>query len=98
MIFIFYFFAALLVYFSYKSFRGGIDYLNYFKRELAKSPSDFAPFVSIIAPCRGLDEDLEENLNALFRQKYSRYEVIFVVDSENDEALQVIEKIMNRRD
>ena len=84
MIFVFYFFAAVLVFLSYKSFRGGIDYLNFFKRELAKPPSDFTPFVSIIAPCRGLDEDLEENLAALFRQKFPRYEVIFVVDSEKD--------------
>jgi cellulose synthase/poly-beta-1,6-N-acetylglucosamine synthase-like glycosyltransferase len=97
MIFIFYFFAAVLVFLSYKSFRGGIDYLNFFRRELAREPSDFTPFVSVIAPCRGLDEDLEENLSALFRQHFPRYEVIFVVDSETDEAVRVIEKIMRRQ-
>jgi ceramide glucosyltransferase len=98
MIFVFYFFAAALVFLSYKSFRGGIDYLNFYKKELAKSSPDFSPFVSIIAPCRGLDEDLEENLSALFRQNFPRYEVIFVVDSETDAAVQVIEKIIHRRD
>jgi len=98
MIFVFYFFAAGLVFLSYKSFRGGIDYLNFFKRELAKRASDFTPFVSIFVPCRGLDEDLEENLRALFRQDFPRYEVIFVVDSERDEAVPVIKKIMRRRD
>lgn len=98
MTFVFYFFAVGLVYLSYKSFRGGIDYLNFFKKELAEPPSDFTPFVSIIAPCRGLDEDLEENLNALFRQNFPRYEVIFVVDSETDEAVSVIEKLIHRRD
>ena len=99
MIFVFYFFAAVLVFLSYKSYRGGVDYLNFFRREmLAKPPSDFTPFVSVIAPCRGLDEDLEENLNALLRQNFPRYEVIFVVDSETDEAVSVIEKIINRRD
>jgi cellulose synthase/poly-beta-1,6-N-acetylglucosamine synthase-like glycosyltransferase len=98
MIFVFYFFAAALVFLSYKSFRGGIDYLNFYKKKLAETPSDFSPFVSIIAPCRGLDEDLEENLSALFRQDFPRYEVIFAVDSETDEAVQVIEKIIHRGD
>jgi ceramide glucosyltransferase len=98
MIFVFYFFAAVLVFLSWKSFRGGIDYLNFFKLELAAPPVDFTPFVSVIAPCRGLDEDLEENLAALFRQNFPRYEVIFVVDSEKDEAVPVIEKFLNHRD
>ncbi len=93
MIFIFYIFAVLLVFLSYKSFRGGIDYLNFFKKELAKPPSDFTPVVSIIAPCRGLDEDLEENLSALFRQDFPRYEIIFVVDDEKDEAVEIIKKV-----
>ena len=98
MIFVFYLFAAVLVFLSYKSFRGGIDYLNFYKKELAKPLPDFAPFVSIIAPCRGLDEDLEENLDALFRQNFPRYEVVFVVDSETDDAVQVIQEILNRGD
>ena len=93
MIFIFYIFAAVLVYFSYKSFRGGIDYLNFFRKELAKPKSDFTPFVSIIAPCRGLDEDLEANLSALFQQDFPRYEVIFAVDDEKDEALEIIKEV-----
>ena len=98
MIFIFYLFAVILIYFSFKSLRGGIEYLNFFKREIAKSLSEFTPFVSIIAPCRGLDEDLEMNLDVLFRQNFPRYEVIFVVDSETDKAIAVIEKIIYRRD
>jgi cellulose synthase/poly-beta-1,6-N-acetylglucosamine synthase-like glycosyltransferase len=98
MIFVFCFFAAVLVFLSYKSFRGGIDYLNFYKKELAGPSSDYAPFVSVIAPCRGLDEDLEENLDALFRQNFPRYEVIFVVDSETDEAVSVIQKIIHHRE
>lgn len=94
MIFVFYFFAALLVFMSWKSLRGGIDYLNFFKKELAAPKSDFAPFVSIIAPCRGLDEDLEANLSALFRQDFPRYEILFAVDDENDEAVSTIEKLL----
>jgi ceramide glucosyltransferase len=98
MIFVFYIFAGLLVYFSYKSWRGGIDYLNFFRRELARPAADFTPFVSIIAPCRGLDEDLETNLAALFRQDFPRYEVLFVVDSETDAAVEIIKKLIDRKD
>lgn len=90
----FYIFAALLVLLSYRSFRGGVDYLNYFKQELAKPPSHYAPFATIIAPCKGLDEELAENLSALVAQDYPLFEVIFVVDDENDPAVSVIENLL----
>ena len=94
MIFVYYFLAALLVWLSVKSFRGGIAYLSYFKRELARPPSDFTPFVSIIVPSRGLDDGLEQNLTALFEQDYLDYEVIFVVDDPADAAIATIEKVI----
>jgi ceramide glucosyltransferase len=95
-IYLFYLLAALLIYFSARSFRGGIDYLNYFKKELAKLPSAYAPFATVIAPCKGLDGDLDENLTALIEQDYSKYEVIFVVDDKKDAAVNVIEKVSRR--
>ena len=95
MIFVFYFFAAVLVVLSYKSFRGGLDYLNFFKQELAKPPSDFTPFATVFAPCRGLDQNLRENLAALFKQDYPEYEVVFIVDDENDAAVPVIRELLN---
>ena len=98
MIFVFYFFAAVLIWLSYRSFRGGIDYLRYFRAELAKPPSDFTPFTTIIAPCRGVDEGMSENLAALFDQDYPEYEILFVVDDAGDAAVSVIEEEMNRRD
>lgn len=98
MIFVFYIFAVLLIFLSYKSFRGGFDYLNYFKKELAKPLSGYTPFVTIIAPCKGLDEGLEENLTALVKQDYPAYELIFAVEDENDPAVAVIERLLNRRD
>ncbi|MEP6849203.1 MAG: glycosyltransferase family 2 protein [Acidobacteriota bacterium] len=68
-------------------------YLAYFKSELGRKPSAFTPFASIVAPCKGIDEGLEENLAALHRQTYPAYEVIFVVDNEDDPAVSVIEEI-----
>lgn len=90
---LFYFFAAVLIYLSYKSFRGGIAYLNFFKQELAKTESNFTPFVSIFAPCRGLDEDLEKNLSALFEQDFPLYEIVFAVDAVTDDSVETIEKV-----
>ena len=93
----FYLFALVLVFFSYKSVRGGVNYLNFFKRELSKPKSDFAPFCSIIAPCRGVDEDLEANLSALFKQNFPHFEIIFVADSETDEAVSIIKNLINSK-
>ena len=98
MIFVFYILAAGLVYLSYRSFRGGMDYLSYFKSELQKPASAFAPFATVVAPCKGLDEGLHENLSALLAQDYAAYEVIFVVDDERDAAVEVILEMINRRD
>src|SRR4030095_12493695 len=96
MIAIYYLFAAILVYLSAKSFVGGLRYLAFFKRELAKPVSTFTPFVTVIAPCRGADEGLEENLKSLLHQSYPHYEVIFVVDNGNDDAVPVIEQARAR--
>lgn len=95
MIFLFYFFAAVLVFLSYKSFRGGIDYLRFFKTELASPRSEYTPFATVFVPCRGLDQDLHENLFSLFRQDYPEYEIVFVVDDETDEAVPVIRKLID---
>jgi hypothetical protein len=46
--------------------------------------------VGLIAPCKGLDPDLRANLLALFRQRHSRYELCFVVESDSDPAVPVI--------
>lgn len=96
MIFVFYFFALVLVFLGWQSLRGGINYLDFFKRELAKPKSNFTPFCSVIAPCRGLDEDLCENLTALFRQEFPAYEIVFVVDDERDSAVRVIKEVLRQ--
>jgi cellulose synthase/poly-beta-1,6-N-acetylglucosamine synthase-like glycosyltransferase len=98
MLFLFYIPAALLIYFSFRSFRGGLDYLEFVRSELRRPASHFTPFVSIIAPNKGLDEGFSENVEALFQQNYPAYEVLFVVDDESDEAVSVVEDLLKRRD
>ena len=87
----YYILAALQIYFSFRSLLGGISYLNYFKHELAKPSADKTPFATIFVPCRGLDQGMLENLDALLNQDYPEYEIVFIVDDENDEAKNVIE-------
>ena len=93
---LFYILAILLIFLSYKSFRGGVDYLDYFKSELVKPRSEFMPFASIIVPCKGLDDGLRENLSVLLEQEYPDYEVIFVVDDQNDAAAPIIEEVSRK--
>lgn len=96
MIFVFYAFAAVLLWFSYKSFVGGIRYLEFFRQELDRRPRAFTPVATVIVPCRGLDHDLEENLTALFQQEYTSYEIIFVVDQPEDPAVSIINELIAR--
>ena len=98
MIFLFIFFSLVLIYFSIRSLLGGVAYLAYFREQLSKPTTGFTPFATVIAPCKGLDEGLRENLSALLELDYPEYEVIFVVDDESDPAVERIREILNRRD
>jgi cellulose synthase/poly-beta-1,6-N-acetylglucosamine synthase-like glycosyltransferase len=87
---VFYFFAALLICQGIASLLGGVRYLKYVRRELRSARPIFKPYATIIAPSRGLDQGLRENLAALFRQDYPAYEIIFVTDSADDSSLSVV--------
>jgi ceramide glucosyltransferase len=91
---VFYFFAAIVIWLGILSFRDGIRFFHYVRSELERPPPEFTPFASIIAPCRGIDQGLHENLTALFQQDYSHYEVIFVTDSRDDPSLTVINDVV----
>ena len=91
MIFAYYIFAAILILLSYRSLVGGFRYLAFFRKELARPRSEYTPFVTVIAPCRGIDPGMQENLEALFDQDFPEYEIIFVVDDESDPAVEMID-------
>jgi len=90
---VFYLFAVLVVWLGVESLRGGFRYLSYIRSELQRERPAFTPFASVVAPCRGIDQGLRENLAALFRQDYPAYEIIFVTDSVDDPSLAVIEEL-----
>ncbi|MBC8032417.1 MAG: glycosyltransferase [Pyrinomonadaceae bacterium] len=95
---VFYFFALLVACLGILSLRSGFSFASYVRRERAHSLPDFAPLASVIAPCRGLEEGLRENLAALFQQDYPAYEIIFVTDRPADPALVVIEEVIAAAD
>jgi ceramide glucosyltransferase len=92
---VFYFFAAIVIWLGILSLRGGFNFAAYVRRETARPLPDFAPFASVIAPCRGLEGGLRENIAALAQQGYPQYEIIFVMDRADDPALAVVEEIIN---
>jgi cellulose synthase/poly-beta-1,6-N-acetylglucosamine synthase-like glycosyltransferase len=91
--YVYYFFAALAIWFGIRSLRSGYRYAQYVRSECARSLADFTPFASIIAPCRGLDRGLKENIESLFLQDYPQYEIIFVTDHPNDPSVETIEEV-----
>src|SRR6266545_438858 len=92
---VFYFFAAIVVWLGVLSLRGGFNFASYVRREMARQLPDFTPFASVIAPCRGLEDGLRENIAALVQQSYPHYEIIFVTDRADDPAVAVIKEIIN---
>lgn len=54
------------------------------------------PRVSLFVPCKGLDLELESNLEKLFLQDYPNYELCFVVESCADPAYAVIQRLSQR--
>ncbi len=58
----------------------------------------FLPRVLVLVPCRGADAGLEENLDAILRQAYPGYRVVFCADRIDDPAVAVIERVRARHD
>ena len=93
---IFYFLGAIALWLGIASLRSGFQFSKFVQGELARPLPDFTPPVTVIAPCRGLDQGLSENLEALFQQNYPSYEIIFVSDRADDPALSALSKIRAR--
>jgi len=89
----FYFLAALSCWFGIQSLLNGLRYAAYLRRETSRALPQFHPFASVIAPGRGLEQGLSDNLRTLLDQDYPRYEVLFVFDALDDPAVRVVEEL-----
>jgi ceramide glucosyltransferase len=90
---VYYFLAVLSCWFGLQSLLSGIRYAAYVRRETSRPLPDFQPFVSVIAPGRGLEPGLIDNLRPLVAQDYPRYEVLFVFDALDDPAIRIVDEL-----
>lgn len=90
---LYYVLAAIACWFGIQSLLGGIRFAAYVRKETSRPLPDFQPLVSVIAPARGLEPGLAENLRTLLTQDYPHYEVIFAFDSADDPALKLVEQL-----
>lgn len=59
-------------------------------------PLPFVPMISILKPMKHADEGLEENIESFFRLTYPAYEVIFGVETLDDECVEIAERVSRR--
>jgi ceramide glucosyltransferase len=57
------------------------------------SPLSSAEPISVLKPLSGLDIGLESNLRTFFEQEYPTFEILFAVQSANDPAHAVVQKL-----
>ncbi|MBE7515481.1 MAG: glycosyltransferase [Chloracidobacterium sp.] len=96
MIYIFGVFAAIQIWFSFVSLKSGLAFYGFVQKELASTLSDLTCKVSLFIPCKGVDQGLRENLQAIFDQQYADYEIIFAVDDEADPAVAAIRSLIEQ--
>ena len=72
------------------------EHRRYTRRRLGDGPL-MKPIgrVRVLAPCKGLDVDLEQNLRRLFEQDYDDYELTFIVESASDPACRTIRRLID---
>jgi ceramide glucosyltransferase len=74
----------------------GVRYLEYVRRHLATRPEPWMPPVSVIVPCKGLDFELEKNVEAVFRQVYPFFEVLIVTATDSDAAVKPLRRLAEK--
>ena len=70
---------------------------RYVREQLRKPLPETGPAVTLIAPCKGIDPGLEQNVQAMLAQQYPGWwQIIFVVESETDPAYELLQRNLAR--
>lgn len=71
---------------------------RHFKNALKKETSDFTPSLNVFVPCKGWNKNLNTYLRTVLDQNYYNYKVIFITESEKDQANVEIAKLLKEYD
>src|SRR5690349_1329055 len=91
--YLYYFLAAISCWLGLQSLLSGLRYAAYVRRETSRPLPKFEPFVSVVAPGRGLELGLADNLRPLLNQDYQQYEVLFAFDAPDDPAIEIVDEL-----
>ncbi len=72
-----------------------IRFRRFFHREIsnpAKQHVSHWPKVALLAPCKGIESDLRENIRSWFAQDYPDFKIFFIVDSDRDPVLPILQE------
>jgi len=94
---LYYLLAVAASWFGIRSLISGVRFAAYVRAETSKPLPEYMPFVSVIAPSRGLEHGLSENFRALLTQDYPAYEILFVFDRTDDPAVNVLSELSSDR-
>jgi ceramide glucosyltransferase len=70
-----------------------IRYRSYIRAHLNLHPQTWTPFASVFLPCKGIDFELERNVEALLKQEYPGFEVVFVTATADDPSIASLCKV-----
>ena len=79
------------------SLRGGFRFLRLFRRASKAVPGTYAPPLTLIVPCRGLDPGLDRNLAAFLDLGYPDWQLLLVTGDETDASVPVIRSLLEGR-
>ena len=89
----YYFLAVVSCWIGIKSLLGGVRFARYVREETARPLRKYEPFVSVIAPARGLEQGFVDNVRPLLDQNYSDYEIRFVFDDPQDPSVPLVNNL-----
>ncbi len=84
-------YALCIVFLLYRS-------VLYKKHFLPNYDSTYTPSVSIFVPCKGVNDHFEANIATFTRIEYPLFRLFFIVESEQDPAYPVIQRIISGKE
>lgn len=71
----------------------GLIFIGIPRKQKDDVTEEFAPRTLVMVPCRGLDFSLKENLESIKNQGYENYDVVAVVDTEDDPSAEILREL-----